>query len=62
VNNIGDLTLFPAWLPHDTSVYEGSEPRVTIGLNFIPLKFKEQYLQEREESGIHDFLDHIVEL
>jgi hypothetical protein len=60
-NNVGDLTLFPSWLPHETGVYEGDEPRMTIGLNFIPLRFKDEYLKQRKE-GKHDFLDFVVEL
>lgn len=59
-NNVGDLTLFPSWMPHETSVYGGSEPRVTIGLNFIPERFKDEYTKQRNEEGKHDFLDHVV--
>ena len=59
-NNIGDITVFPSWMNHQTSIYQGEEPRMTIGINFIPLRFKEEYWKSRTETGDHDFLENVV--
>jgi hypothetical protein len=59
-NTVGDITLFPSWLNHQTTRYEGDSPRLTIGLNFIPVRFEDEYIKAKNERGTHDFLDHVV--
>lgn len=55
-NNSGDFTLFPAWVPHETNVYRGEQPRITIGLNIYPMRFYNDFKQNESE---HNWLQHV---
>lgn len=33
IPEVGRIVLFPSWLPHGTTVYEGSHPRLTIAFD-----------------------------
>lgn len=55
-NNSGDFTLFPAWLPHQTNVYRGEQPRITIGMNIYPMRFYDDFKQNDEQ---HNWLPYI---
>ena len=30
------MTIFPSWVPHDTSIHKGDSERITIAFDFIP--------------------------
>jgi len=32
----GQMTIFPSWVPHDTSIHNGDSERITIAFDFIP--------------------------
>lgn len=55
-NNSGDFTLFPMWMPHDTNVYRGEQPRITIGLNIYPKRF---YNDFKRNENAHTWLQHV---
>jgi len=56
VNNAGDATIFPAYLPHYTNVYKGAYPRISIGINLFP-----QYLYDEFEKNkdMHNWLQYL---
>lgn len=49
-NRDGDFTIFPSYVPHATSVYEGTKPRVSIGINIFPEKFYSVYNENEEHQ------------
>ena len=54
-NRDGDLTMFPSYVPHATSVYTGTTPRVSIGINIFPARYYSMY-NENEE---HEWMKYI---
>jgi hypothetical protein len=49
------LTLFPSWLLHQTNVYRGEQPRVSIGMNIYPMRFYE----EMKQSENYTWIEHV---
>jgi len=41
-DNSGELIIFPAWLPHGTSVYKGQQPRIVLGVDILPKRFYDE--------------------
>lgn len=53
-NNVGDMTYFPMYLPHQTNTYDGDIPRVTIGINIYPKRFYEDFRKNN-----HNWIEHV---
>lgn len=54
-NNNGDFTLFPMWLPHQTNIYRGEQPRITIGINMYPMRFYNDFMS----NETHNWMKHV---
>jgi hypothetical protein len=54
IDNVGDLTIFPSWVTHDTNVYLGEQPKINIGIQIYPMRFYEYF---RENN--HNWIEHV---